>query len=75
MSKWLTEYRIDTEFIYPGKPWQNGLDESFNGKLRDECLNMEWFRSRTEARIITEALRNHYNDERPYVEPSRAVIL
>ena len=64
--KWLTENRINTAFIDPGKPWQNGLDESFNGKLRDECLNMEWFRSRTEAKIIIEAWRNHYNNERPH---------
>ena len=64
--KWLTENRINTAFIDPGKPWQNGLDESFNGKLRDECLNMEWFRSCTEAKIIIEAWRKHYNNERPH---------
>lgn len=64
--RWLTENRINTAFIDPGKPWQNGLDESFNGKLRDECLNMEWFRSRTEAKIIIEAWRKHYNNERPH---------
>jgi putative transposase len=64
--KWLTDNRINTAFIDPGKPWQNGLDESFNGKLRDECLNMEWFRSRTEAKIIIEAWRKHYNNERPH---------
>ena len=67
--KWLTENRIDTAFIDPGKPWQNGLDESFNGKLRDECLNMEWFHSRTEAKIIIEAWRKHYNNERPHSSP------
>ena len=64
--KWLTENRINTAFIDPGKPWQNGLDESFNGKLRDECLNMEWFRSRSEAKVIIEAWRKHYNNERPH---------
>ncbi len=64
--KWLTENRINTAFIDPGKPWQNGFDESFNGKLRDDCLNMEWFRSRTEAKIIIEAWRKHYNKERPH---------
>jgi putative transposase len=47
--EWLAEANIDTAFIDPGNPWQNGADESFNGKLRDECLSMEWFRSRTEA--------------------------
>ena len=40
--------------------------ESFNGRLRDECLNMEWFRNRTEARIVIEDWRRHYNEVRPY---------
>lgn len=53
--KWLTDQRINTAFIDPGKPWQNGLDERFNGKFRDECLNMEWFRSRADAKVIIEA--------------------
>ena len=52
--------------IVPGKPWQNGLNESFNGKLRDECLNAEWFRSRAEARVIIEDFRKHYNEVRPH---------
>jgi hypothetical protein len=46
--------------------WQNGTDESFNGKFRDECLNMEWFRSRTEARVLIEIWRRHCNDVRPH---------
>ena len=50
----------------PGKPWQNGTDESFNGKLRDECLSLEWFRSRREAAVIIEAWRRHYNAVRPH---------
>jgi putative transposase len=52
--------------IDPGKPWQNGADESFNGKFRDECLSMEWFRSRAEARVLIEIWRRHYNDVRPH---------
>ena len=40
--------------IDPGKPWQNGMVESFNGKFRDECLSMEWFRSRMEAKVVIE---------------------
>ena len=56
---------IDTAFIDPGKPWQNGADESFNGKLRDEGLSLEWFRSRAEARIVIENWRRHYNAVRP----------
>jgi len=50
----------------PGKPWQNGTDESFNGKFRDECLSIEWFRSRREAAVLIEAWRNHYNEVRPH---------
>lgn len=65
--KWLGEHKIDTAHIDPGKPWQNGTNESFNGRLRDECLNLEWFRSRREARIVIEAWRRHYNAERPHM--------
>ena len=43
--RWVTAENIETAHIDPGKPWQNGTDESFNGKLRDECLSMEWFRT------------------------------
>ena len=50
----------------PGKPWQNGTDESFNGKFRDECLSIEWFRSRREVAALIEAWRNHYNEVRPH---------
>jgi putative transposase len=63
---WLAEAKIDTALIDPGKPWQNGDNESFNGKFRDECLSMEWFRSRTEARVLIEIWRRHYNDVRPH---------
>ena len=64
--EWLTQQRIDTALIDPGKPWQNGADESFNGKFRDECLSLEWFRSRTEARVVIETWRRHYNHVRPH---------
>jgi putative transposase len=64
--QWLTDNRIDTAVIDPGKPWQNGTNESFNGKLRDECLSLEWFRSRREASVIIEAWRKHYNTVRPH---------
>jgi len=52
--------------IEPGKPWQNGTTESFNGKFRDECLSMEWFRSRVEAKVVIETWRRHYNHVRPH---------
>src|SRR5206468_1725592 len=64
--KWLDGATIETAFIDPGKPWQNGADESFNGKFRDECLNMEWFRSRREALALIEIWRRHYNAVRPH---------
>jgi putative transposase len=49
--KWLADQGIETVLIDPGKPWQNGVGESFNGKFRDECLSLEWFLARTEAKI------------------------
>ncbi len=63
---WIVESNIESALIDPGKPWQNGTDESFNGKLRDECLSLEWFRSRHEARVIIETWRRHYNQIRPH---------
>jgi putative transposase len=64
--RWLTGEGIETAHIAPGKPWQNGTNESFNARLRDECLNMEWFRSRREAAAIVETWRQHYNAVRPH---------
>ena len=64
--EWITASGIETALIEPGKPWKNRTDESFNGKLRDECLSLEWFRSRREAAVITEAWRRHYNAVRPH---------
>ena len=64
--EWIADSGIATALIDPGKPWQNGSNESFNGKLRDECLSLEWFRSRAEAKVIIEAWRRHYNAVRPH---------
>jgi putative transposase len=50
----------------PGRPVENGLIESFNGKLRDECLNTSWFHSLEEARRGIEAWRIEYNEQRPH---------
>ena len=52
--------------IEPGNPWQNGRNESFNRRLRDESLNAEWFRTRREARMLIEAWGQHYNTFRPH---------
>jgi putative transposase len=64
--KWIADSTIQTALNDPGKPWQNGTDENFNGRLRDECLNQEWFRSRHEARVLIENWRRHYNEVRPH---------
>ena len=64
--RWLQEATIDTALIDPGKPWQNATDESFNGKLRDECLSVQWFRNRIDARVSIEQWRRHYNEVRPH---------
>jgi len=66
LLSWIVGEGISTALIDPGKPWQNGVTESFNGKFRDECLSLEWFRSRAEAKIIIEAWRCHYNEVRPH---------
>lgn len=66
LVKWMTKEGVETAFIDPGKPWQNGTNESFNGRFRDECLGVEWFRSRLEARAIIETWRRHYNTVRPH---------
>jgi putative transposase len=57
---------LKSVLIEPAKPWQNVTNESFNGKLRDECLSMEWFRNRLEAKVIIEDWRRHYNEIRPH---------
>jgi putative transposase len=64
--KWLTQANIDTAHIDPGKPWQNGNNESFNGKFRDECLSMEWFKNRIDAKIVIEQFRRQFNEVRPH---------
>lgn len=64
--RWLRDQRVGPAFIPPGRPWHNGFVESFNGKLRDECLNREWFRDLREARILIEQWREFYNQRRPH---------
>jgi len=66
LLSWIAAHGIGTALIEPGKPWQNGVGESFNGKFRDECLSLEWSRSRAEAKIIIESWRQHYNAVRPH---------
>ncbi|MEM1330099.1 MAG: IS3 family transposase [Planctomycetota bacterium] len=63
---WLKRVGVTTLFIEPGSPWENGYYESLNGKLRDELLDREIFYRLTEARVLVERWRRHYNTERPH---------
>lgn len=66
LRRWLTRTGIATAYIDPGRPWQNGVGESFHSRLRDECLDREWFHSLAEARVILEQYRRAYNEARPH---------
>ncbi len=63
---WAIEWKIDIVHIQPGKPTQNGGMESFNGKLRDECLNVNWFWNLFDARRKNSAWKLEYNSRRPH---------
>ena len=66
IRKWLARVDVDTLFIEPGSPWENGYVESFNGKFRDELLNGEIFYTLQEAQVLIERGRQHYNRFRPH---------
>ena len=66
MFFWSQKTDVKLNFIQPGKPMQNAFVESFNGKFREACLNQHWFRSISEAQVIIEQWRQHYNHERPH---------
>jgi len=66
LREWLTGLGTRNLYIEPGSPWENGFCESFNGKLRDECLNGEIFYSLREAQVVIEKWRIHYNTKRPH---------
>ena len=63
---WLERLGVQTLFIEPGSPWENGYNESFNGKLRDELLNGEIFTTLLEAQVLIENWRKEYNHIRPH---------
>jgi putative transposase len=65
VMRWLPDQNVGPAFIAPGSPWQNGTVERFNGKLRDECLNREWFISVRDARVLIEQWRSFYHHQRP----------
>jgi len=64
IQEWLAESGSQTIYITPGSPWENPFIESFNGKFRDECLNMEIFANLREAQIVIEDWRHEYNENR-----------
>ncbi len=66
VRKWLSRMGVKTLFIEPGSPWENGYIESFNGKLRDELLNVEIFDTLFEAKVLVEGWRRQYNTLRPH---------
>jgi putative transposase len=65
-DQWAYRRGIQLDFITPGRPVENGVIESFNGKLRDECLNLHWFESLADVRAEIEAWREEYNQVRPH---------
>jgi putative transposase len=66
VRSWLKRLGVQTLFIEPGSPWENGYNESFNGKLRDKLLNGEIFTTLLEAKVLIENWRNEYNQFRPH---------
>jgi putative transposase len=66
VTSWGEEWHVLLRPIQPGKPYQNGYIESFNGRLRDECLNAHWFTSLTDAQRKIETWRRDYNEARPH---------
>ena len=66
VRRWLGRVGVEMLFIEPGSPWENGYNESFNGKLRQELLNGEIFYSLAEAAVLVEQWRREYNTVRPH---------
>ncbi len=66
VREWLAKEGCKTIYIEPGSPWENAYVESFIGKFRDECLNMELFRNVREAQEIADAWKEEYNERSPH---------
>lgn len=73
LDLWAYRHQVRIDFSRPGKPTDNGHIETFNGSLRDECLNVHWFASLAEARAAIEAWRQDYNESRPHMALGNAV--
>ena len=66
LQDWLRSLGVKTAYIEPGSPWENGFNERFNGSLRDECLNLEYFHTLGEAKVIIAQWMEEYNHIRPH---------
>lgn len=66
LQEWLDLAGVETRFIEPGCPWQNGINESFTGRCRDECLNSELLANLLEAQSVAHSFPDEYNDIRPH---------
>lgn|GEM_PF-6522759 len=70
LDMWAYHYKVQIDFSRPGKPTDNSFIETFNGSLRNECLNLHWFDSLAEAKREIEAWRRDYNESRPHMAPN-----
>ncbi|MGQ7385843.1 integrase core domain-containing protein, partial [Streptococcus suis] len=66
LDLWAYMKGVTLDFSRPGTPTDNAFIESFNGKFRDECLNMQWFKNRIDAKILIEEFRRQFNETRPH---------
>lgn len=66
MKNWLETMHVETLYIAPGAPWQNGYAEAFNSRLRDEFLEMNYFHTLNEVKQLATAWKEHYNNARPH---------
>ena len=66
MDQWAFANKVQLKFIQPGKPNQNAYCKSFNARLRDECLNIQWLGTLTEAKNNIESWKKEFNEQRPH---------
>jgi putative transposase len=66
LDAWAYQHGVELHFIDPGKPIQNPVTESYNGRMRDECLNVNWWATLDQAQVGIRAWRHRYNTERPH---------
>ena len=72
LDLWAYHHKVRIDFSRPGKPTDNSYVETFNGSLRDECLNVNWFDTLAQAKALIEAWRQDYNESRPHMSLGNA---